>query len=202
MVNLSCPAHWSKYHLNTTPAKNPRNWAGMYNPVAKYLNPSDLSGRIKLTILIIRLSWPPAEIPWSYLFPSNRISFIPSKIFRNTRGCCSRCFLCNASDTVCSAGYSPNTGKNACQVPTRRGTIIFILFYNYIFKIFLSLEKFCLLFIDSFDSNLLLLLMLRLLSLVSFLDFVKFEFLETNFSSIFDCLFTVLFVFLSIISIR
>ena len=48
------------------------------------------------------------------------------------------CFLCNASDTACSAGYYSNTSKTACQVPTRRRTII--LFYNYIFKIFLSLN--------------------------------------------------------------
>ena len=129
MLNLSCPAHWSKYHLNKTPAKNPRNWAGMYNPVAKKLNPSGLSGRIKLTILNIGLRWPPTEIPWSYLFPSNRISFTPNKIFKNTRVCCSKYFLDNASDTACSAGYSPNTGKTACQVPTRRGTIILFLFY-------------------------------------------------------------------------
>ena len=50
LVNLSYPAHWYKYHLNTTPVKNPRNWAGMCNPAAKKLNPSGLSERIKLAI--------------------------------------------------------------------------------------------------------------------------------------------------------
>ena len=98
-----------------------------------------MSGQIKLTILIIRLRWQPAEIPWSYLFPSNRISFTPNKIFKNTRVCCSRYFFCNAYLTIWSAGIFSKHCKTICQVPTWREPLFFILFYNYIYKIFLSL---------------------------------------------------------------